>query len=151
MAGFEVDFPDDFLKELLNADCDEICFQALQESAPLLEENMKSALRSGGHEISGELIDSIKSGKPVKANNGAWIVNVRPTGYSAVNSYSVKGKGGSVRKYKISNALKMIWIEYGVNGRQPARPFLTRTVNSVKTATMSRMQEIYDRMAGVGK
>ncbi len=149
MASFELDFPDDFLKELLQTDADEICQEALKEAAPLLEQSMKATLKRDNHELSGELINSIKSKKPVKANNGAWMVHVRPTGYSSINSYSVKGKGNKIRKYKITNALKMIWIEYGVNGRQPARPFLTRTVNEVRSASMQRMQEVYNRMAGV--
>lgn len=149
MATFEMDFPDDFLHELLDTDSDEICKKALEEAAPIMEKAMAEALREGHHEMSGELIKSIKATKPKKGSNGAYIVNVRPTGYSSVNSYSVKRGKTSTRKYKVSNALKMIWIEYGVNGRQPARPFLTRAVNECKAATMQKMQEVYDRMAGV--
>lgn len=151
MASFDVDFPDDFLKDLFETDADDICQEALKEAAPILEQSMKETLKADNHELSGELIKSIKTKKPQKAKNGAWMVHVRPTGYSAVNSYSVKGKGNSIRKYKVSNALKAIWIEYGVNGRQPARPFLTRTVNEVRSASMQKMQEVYNRMAGVGK
>ena len=151
MASFELDFPEDFLKDLLKTDVSDICEEALKEAAPLLEQSMKETLRKGNHELSGELINSIKTNKPKQAKNGAWMVHVRPTGYSSINSYSVKGKGNSIRKYKVSNALKAIWIEYGVNGRQPARPFLTRTVNEVRSASMQRMQEVYNRMAGVDK
>lgn len=151
MADFEVDFPEDFLSDLLNTDADEICKEALKEAAPLLENCMKDTLQRDNHVLSGELVKSIKTKKPVKANNGAWMIHVRPTGYSSINSYSVKGKGNKTRKYKVSNALKMIWIEYGVSGRQAARPFLTRAVNEVKIASMQRMQEVYNRMAGVGK
>ena len=150
MAVFDVDLPDDFLHDLLNSDSEEICMQALKEAAPIMENAMKVSLRQDNHELSGELIESIKAARPKKATNGAYIVNVRPTGYSTVNSYSVKRGNGKVRKYKVSNALKMIWIEYGVNGRQPARPFLTRTVNEVRAATLERMQEVYNRMAGAG-
>lgn len=150
MAIFDVDFSEDFLKDLLNTDSEEICMQALEEAAPIMENAMKDTLRQDNHEISGELIESIKATRPKKSTNGAYIVNVRPTGYSTVNAYSVKRGNGKVRRYKVSNALKMIWIEYGVNGRQPARPFLTRTVNSVKVATLKRMQEVYNRMAGAG-
>lgn len=151
MAIFDVDFPEDFLHDLLQSDASVICQEALKEASPLLEQTMKDMLREDNHELSGELIKSIKATKPKQAQNGAWMVHVRPTGYSAVNSYSVKGKGKTVRKYKVSNALKAIWIEYGVNGRQSARPFLTRTVNEVRSASTKRMQEVYNRMAGVGK
>ncbi len=150
MAEFEVDFPDDFLSRLLQADSEEICMKALDEAAPVLEGEMKNAIRADGHERSGELIDSIKASKPKKASNGAYIVSIRPTGYSKINSYTAKNKGGkkTLRKYHVSNALKAIWIEYGVNGRQPARPFMARAVNRARAASMRRMQEVYDRMAG---
>jgi len=143
-----MDFPEDFLSELLQTDADDICFEALQETAPILENNMKDILRQDNHELSGELIDSIKATKPKKAKNGAWMVHVRPTGYSSINSFSVKGKGEKMRKYKISNSLKMIWIEYGVAGRQPARPFLQRLVNQTRSASMTKMQEVYNRKTG---
>ena len=148
MATFDVDFPDDFLNKLLTADSEELCMKALEEAAPILEDEMKNVLKSDGHELSGELIDSIKATKPKKASNGAYILNVRPTGYSKINSYSIKRKGKKSRKYPVSNALKMIWIEYGVNGRQPARPFMARTINKARAATLKRMQEVYSRMAG---
>ncbi|MDE7184334.1 MAG: HK97 gp10 family phage protein [Lachnospiraceae bacterium] len=148
MAAFELDFPDDFMKQLFQTDSAEICMKALEEAAPILEEEMKNAIRADGHELSGELINSIKATKPKKTSNGAYIVSVRPTGYSKINSYSVKKNGKKLRKYPVSNALKMIWIEYGVNGRQPARPFMTKVMNSVRTAAMNKMQVVYNRMAG---
>ena len=146
MAGFEVEFPDDFLSELFETGADDICEQALKDAAPIMEAEMKRVLKQDGHELSGELIASIKSTSPKKSKNGAWIVNVRPTGYSTINSFSVKRKGNRIRKFSVSNALKMLWIEYGVNGRQPARPFLTRVTNQVGKATMEKMQETYNRM-----
>lgn len=148
MAEFNVDFPDDFLSRLLQTDSEEICMKALEEAVPILEEEMKSTLRADGHELSGELIDSIKATKPKRASNGAYIVNVRPTGYSKINSYAVKKNGKKLREYPVSNALKMIWIEYGVNGRQAAKPFMTRAVNRTRAAALRRMQEVYNRMAG---
>lgn len=148
MAAFELDFPDDFMKQLFQTDSAEICMKALEEAAPILEEEMKNAIRADGHELSGELINSIKAAKPKKTSNGAYIVSVRPTGYSKINSYSVKKNGKKLRKYPVSNALKMIWIEYGVNGRQPARPFMTKVMNSVRAAAMNKMQVVYNRMAG---
>ncbi len=148
MAAFELDFPDDFMKQLFQTDSAEICMKALEEAAPILEEEMKNAIRADGHELSGELINSIKAAKPKKTSNGAYIVSVRPTGYSKINGYSVKKNGKKLRKYPVSNALKMIWIEYGVNGRQPARPFMTRVMNRVRAAAMNKMQEVYNRMAG---
>lgn len=148
MAVFEVDFPEDFLSQLLQTDSAEICTKVLNAAAPILEDEMKNALRADGHELSGELAKSIKATKPKRASNGAYIVTVRPTGYSKINSYAVRKNGKKLREYPVSNALKMIWIEYGVNGRQPARPFLTRAVNRTRAAALKRMQEVYNEMAG---
>lgn len=145
MADFEINFPEDFLGNLLNADVDKICREALCEAAPLLEKNMKQILKNDNHEMSGELIASIKAKKPIKAKNGAWLVHVRPTGYSSVKSYTVKGKAGKTRNYAVSNALKAIWIEYGVNGRQQARPFMQRTVNMTESEALNKMQSVYER------
>lgn len=147
MADFQMDFPSDFLSELLNTDSDEIIKEALEEAAPIMESEMKDTLRRDGHDLSGEMIDSIKAKTPAKSKNGAWIVNVIPTGYSN-NNYSRKGKGNTIRKYKVSNALKMIWIEYGVAGRQAAKPFLTRATNNARNAVMQKMQEIYNKRTG---
>ena len=147
MADFQVDFPSDFLTDLLNTDSDEIIKEALIEAAPIMEAEMKDILKKDGHDLSGEMIDSIKAIAPRKSENGAWIVNVIPTGYSNHN-YSRKGSGNSIRKYKVSNALKMIWIEYGVAGRQAANPFLTRVVNNVRNSAMKKMQEIYNKRTG---
>lgn len=143
MAEFDVDFPDDFLGGLLETDSEQIIKEALDSAAPMVESTMKDILRKDGHELSGELIGSIKATKAKRAKNGAWIVNVRPTGYSTNNTYY--SASSSRRKYKISNALKAIWIEYGISGQQPARPFLTRTVNETRECVMKRMQEIYNQ------
>lgn len=70
MAAFELDFPDDFMKQLFQTDSAEICMKALEEAAPILEEEMKNAIRADGHELSGELINSIKAAKPKKTSNG---------------------------------------------------------------------------------
>lgn len=148
MAKFMVDFPDDFMKKLFDTNSEDICMEALEESAPLLEESMKSVLKSGGHELSGELIKSIKAAKAKKAKNGAFIISVRPTGYSSINSYAVKGKGNKTRKYPLSNAAKAIFLEYGVNGRQPARPFIDASTNKASSAVLSKMQEVYNRKVG---
>lgn len=151
MAEFIVDFPDDFMSGLFNTGSEEICTEALQEAAPILEESMKAVLKAGGHELSGELIKSIKATKAKRAKNGAFIVNVRPTGYSSINSYAVKGKGEKVRKYPLSNTAKAIFLEYGVNGRQMARPFLDASTNRAQTAALRKMQEVYERKVGANE
>lgn len=146
MAGFDIDFPDDFLSELLDTDFDEIAEDALREAAPLLEKSMKKeARRAVMHEGESEMVDSIKPTKPKKTKTDAWIVNVTPTGYSSTKMYHGKNKK---RKYKVSNALKAIWKEYGIPGQQAPRPFIQSAVNSVRATVEEKLQEAYNRKVG---
>lgn len=151
MARLEVDFPEDFLSELLDTDFDEIAEEILTEVAPILENSVKDEVRGTiQHDGDSELVDSMKASKPKKTKTSAWIVNVSPKGYSTVKKYiAVDSKGRKThRKYPISNALKAIWKEYGIPGRQPPRPFLTRTINSARNAVIRKSQEILNRKVG---
>lgn len=146
MAGFEIDFPDDFLSKLLDTDFEEIAEEALNETAPLLETSMKQSCKAViTHEGDSELVDSIKSGKPKRTRTDAWIVNVSPKGYSKTKVYHHARTG---RKHPVSNALKAIWKEYGIPGRQPPRPFITSACNKVRDSVMARLQKVYNRKVG---
>ena len=145
MSAFEVEFPDDILSGLLETDSQKLCEEMLREAAPLMVEAMKKNVTEAMGEYStGEAVDSIRATKPKKAKNGAFITNIRPTGYSN-HTYTRAGQKVS-RKYKVSNALKLIWKEYGIPGHQPARPFLTRTINTSQKSILAKMQETYERM-----
>ncbi len=152
MALFDVDFPDDFMSELLGTDFAKIAEAALTDAAPLLERSMKKCCRDAiQHEGDSELVGSIESGTPKQTKDkGAWIVNVGPRGYSSIKKYTaVDGKGKKTkRKYRVSNALKAIWLEYGIPGHQMARPFLQASINETKTTVVSKIQSVYDRMVG---
>ena len=146
MAGFEVDFPEDFLSELLDTDFSEIAEEALNETAPLLEASMKQSCRTViTHEGDSELVNSIKSGKPKRTRTDAWIVNVSPKGNSKTKIYHHTRTG---RTYPVSNALKAIWKEYGIPGKQPPRPFITSACNNVREKIMTKLQEVYNRKVG---
>lgn len=148
MALFDIDFPEDFLSELLETDFDEIAEEALKDAAPVLEKSMKqSCQRAIRHEGDSELVNSIKSNKPKKTKTDAWIVNVFPYGYSKKKIYRA-GKGGK-RKYPVSNALKAIWLEYGIAGRQAPRPFIRTACNNVRETILARMQEVYEKKVGM--
>ena len=41
---FEINIPDDFMNELLNTNVDDVCKTALTDSAPLIEETMKTTI-----------------------------------------------------------------------------------------------------------
>ena len=152
MAIFDVEFPSDFLSDLLDTEFDEIAEAALTDAAPLLEESMKKCCKDAiMHEGDSELVDSIESGTPKKTKKGdAWIVNVAPRGYSSIKKYTaVDSKGRKThRKYPVSNALKAIWKEYGIPGRQPPNPFLERACNNVRDIAIAKMQEVYNRKVG---
>lgn len=143
MAAFDIEFPDDFLSELLETDFDEIAEDALKEAAPLLEKSLKaSCKRVIEHDGDSELVESIAASKPKKTKTDAWIVNVGPRGYSKTRKYHAKKSG---RKYPVSNALKAIWKEYGIAGKQAPRPFITHATNEVRDTVMQKMQEVYER------
>lgn len=67
-----------------------------------------------------------------------------PHGYSTHYFYGGKNHN---RKYKLSNAAKVIFLEYGTS-REPARPFITKATNSAKEEVLRKMQEIYERKVG---
>ncbi len=152
MALLDVDFPEDFMQEFLSVDFDEIAEEALLETGTILERQMKAACKNSiDHEGDSELANSIKTSKPVKSKNGAWIVSVKPTGYSKIKSYFAKdGKGKRTkRKYPVSNALKAIWKEYGIPGRQTAKPFIQKACNDARAMTEKIIQDVYERKVGM--
>lgn len=143
MASFDIDFPDDFMSDLLETDFDEMAEEMLLETAPLLEKALTaSARRVVEHEGDSEMVNSIKAAKPKKTKTDAWIVNVGPRGKSREKHYYHQV---SRRKYPVSNALKAIWKEYGIAGQQAPRPFITTAVNSARKSIMDRIQEVYNR------
>lgn len=151
MAQFEMEFDDSFMDGLLSTDFDEIASEALAEAIPILEQSMKSQVKKViQHEGDSELVNSLKASKPIKTKTDAWIATVTPKGYSTTKVYTAKNSKGSKthRKYKVSNAVKAIWKEYGIPGRQPARPFISAAVNAVTPEVTQKMQEVYNRKVG---
>ena len=83
MAGFDIEFPNDFLGGVLETDPQELCSEMLSEAAPLYVDSMKRSLRGVvDHEGDSEMVDSVKATKPKKTKTDAYIVNVGPSGYS---------------------------------------------------------------------
>lgn len=144
--GFEIYHEKTDLDELFDLDFDDLAAESLQEAAPILEKSMKNAVRASvEHEGDSELVKSIKAGRPKKCKNGARILNVTPRGYSKVKVYHAKrGK----RTYPVSNSLKAIWKEYGIAGRQPARPFLAKATNDAQAEVLKTLQNKFDEKVG---
>ena len=148
MAQFDVEFDDDFLGGFLQTDFDDIAKETLEETGVELVSAMKKACKNSiDHEGDSELANSIKASKPKKSKNGAWILNVGPSGYSKTKTYYAKNGYGvhTSRKYQVSNALKAIWKEYGIPGHQTAKPFIQKAVNDTRAIVEKKIQEIYDR------
>ena len=127
---------------------DEICEEALNESVPILEGTMKSAASASvKHEGESDMVNSIKGSKPKKsASTDCWIVNVGPRGYSD-HKYIAQDKRGrkTHRKYKVSNALKAIWKEYGIPGHQHAQPFMGKAANLARPRIEKIIEDSFDK------
>lgn len=149
MAVFDVEFPDDFMQDLLQSDFDEIAEEALKEATPVLVDSIKESCRRViQHPGDSDLVKSFKGSKPKKSSNGAWIANVNPKGKSK-NSYYAKDNGKKTkRKYAVSNTLKALWKEYGVAGRQPAMPFIQNGTKNAEEGVMEKMQRVYNEKVG---
>ena len=146
MAGLEIDFPDDFLSELLNTDFDDMAAEMEKECAPIVKEEIENALAAAvEHDGDSDLLKSIKIKGPKKSKNGAVITNIGPSGTSRNYYYRDKKKK---RKHYVSNALKAIWLEYGRAG-QAARPWLATATKNSENKVLKKMQEIYDKKVGV--
>lgn len=152
MALFDVEMPEDFMSDLLGAEFDILAEEMLTESAPIYKDSIQKSMKSSLiHDGESEMVDSVKASKPKKCNNGAWIVRIGPTGNSK-HVYVVKNGHGqrTKRTYPVSNILKAIWKEYGIAGRQAARPWLQKAKNDAQQEIMDRMQEVYNKKVGAG-
>lgn len=145
MGVFDVEFPDDFLSEVLDTEFSEIAEEALKETGPIFKRSLQSAIKHKlQHGGDSELVNSIKVSKPRRTRTDAWIVTVGPSG-SSRNYYYQDAK--RKRKYNVSNVLKAIWLEYGRVG-QPARPFLKSASENVRGQITSKLQDIYNKKVG---
>lgn len=142
MANLEMNFPDDFLSDLINTSFEEIAEEAEKECAPIVKTEVQKSIKEVvQHDGDSELVNSIKISGPKKTKNGAYIVNIGPSGNSK-NIYYHDGK--NKRKYPVSNALKAIWLEYGRAG-QEAHPWLSTATKNSENKVLKKMQEIYNK------
>ncbi len=148
--SFAVEFDTSGMNRLFEMNFETLAPQMLEEVAPLLEESTKTAIRSViGHPGDSDLVNSVKASKPKLTKTDACIVNVTPRGSSKNSYYGGDGKGGkSSRKYPVSNGLKAVWLEYGVAGRQPAKPWREQAVRGCEGAALERMQKKYEELTG---
>lgn len=146
MSDWEMSFPEDLLGELLGTSGEEMCIAALEDAAPIMVESMKKAAKASVlHEGESEMVNSIRATKPKMTKDGdACIVNVGPTGESTKTYRTGKNK----EKQKVSNALKAVWKEYGIAGKQAPRPFIANATKNAEERTLERMRELYRQRVG---
>ena len=148
MAQFDMTFPDDILDGLLDTPAEEICVDMLNAAAPVLVENMKKEARKAVmHEGESEMVESIHASKPKRTKDEtAYIVTVGPGGYSNHMYYDKKSR--KKRKYRVGNALKAIWKEYGIAGKQAPRPFIGPATRNSEEKALEEMQDVYRKKVG---
>lgn len=146
MARFKVDMPADLFSELGNMS--ELCPKIIEEAEPVLVEGMQNQIRKvirHPDRSTGELVESITAGKPKQDKDGSWSGFVGPQGYSS--RYYYKGRKKS-RKYKLSNAAKLVFMEYGTT-RQKATPVLDSVIKNTEAEALDRMQAAFERLTKI--
>lgn len=145
MASWDI-YTDNF--DFLDMDFDDAAERALNESASILEGTMRSAAAAAvKHDGDSAMVNSIKGSKPKKsAATDCWIVNVGPRGYSSTKTYHGKRKNGkSKQTYKVSNALKAIWKEYGIPGHQSPQPFIQKATNQAQARVEKIIEDAFNK------
>ena len=145
MASWDI-YADNF--DFFDMDFDDAAERALNEAAGVLEGTMRSAAAAAvKHDGESAMVNSIKSSKPKKvASTDCWIVNVGPRGYSSTKTYHGKRKGGkSKQTYKVSNALKAIWKEYGIPGHQSPQPFMQKATNQAQARVERIIEDAFNK------
>ncbi|MEZ3426328.1 MAG: HK97 gp10 family phage protein [Lachnospiraceae bacterium] len=147
MAAFDVTFSDNLMSALLDTDCEKICRKALKEAAPILVDSLKKSARAAVlHEGESEMVNSIAFSEVKRTKDGsAYITTVGPRGYSK-HIYDPDSIYES--RIYVSNALKAVWKEYGIAGKQAPRPFIAHATGKAEVAVMRKLQEIYDDETG---
>lgn len=145
MASWDI-YTDNF--DFLDMDFDSAAESALNEAIPVLEGTMRSAAAASvKHDGDSEMVNSIKGSKPKKSvATDCWICNVGPRGYSSTKTYHGQRKSGKSKKtYKVSNALKAIWKEYGIPGHQSPQPFIQKATNQAQGRVERIIEDAFNK------
>lgn len=149
MASMDV-YSSDVFDDLWNVNFESVAMESLKAGSIIVEQKMKQNAKAVvNHAGESEMINSITAKDPKKAKNGAYIVNVGPTGYSTTKTYYAKNRKGThgKRKNRVSNALKAIWKEYGIPGHQSAQPFITPAVIQTERQVTDIIQKTFEKQA----
>lgn len=148
MAKFTVNMPDDMYNQAIRASNPENIKAAIDGATPILEKSMKKELRSAvKHSGESDVVAAIKANKAKRAKNGAYIATVYPKGKSS-KPRAPYGSNKS-RIPPVSNAMKAAILNYGKKG-QPARPWLAKSVNNVRTQVENSLEKAFEEKINEG-
>lgn len=142
MAKFNLNMPDDLLKGATAAVSPENMQRAIDSATPILEKSMQKEVQGAvRHSGGSDLVKSIRANKAKKAKNGAYIATVYPHGKSKAPRYPNGSRKDRIPP--VSNAMKAAILNYGKKG-QPARPWLTKAVNNVRTQVEEQLEKAFE-------
>lgn len=145
MAKLDIEMPNEFVPKSFSENLDEVCMEAIAAAQPIVVEEMKRQIQAAvKNESTGELVRSIKAGKPQISKYGGYFGTIGPTGGSKIYIHNGKKRP---RKTKLSNAAKLIFMEYGTS-KQPARPILQKVKSKTEKDVIETMQSVLNRKAG---
>lgn len=148
MAKAEIKMPEDFLLKLsrLGSKTDEICEKALEAGSEVVEDAVRSNLRSvigSGVKVpsrsTGELLASLGTSPAKLDKNG--VLNVK-VGFNEPRRKQSAAKGKR-SYYTATNAMIANVLEYGKHG-QPAKPFLKPAKSASRKACIAAMKKKVD-------
>lgn len=124
--------------------------KALKEVMPDIEDATKSALRvSVQHPGDSNLVNSVKCYEPsmTRDNEGVKLV-CQPTGRDKSGNRYKTQSHGATRDHLVYNNDKAFWLEYGVAGRQPARPWQSKALNNAEAKVLPKIQQTIEKELG---
>lgn len=134
---FELSGADVIMKQLKDLEnIEDIAKEVVDEAVPLLESSLKNRIAEAADRgyATGDLVGSIKGTKAKQNQYGV---------YAVISAIGNDRKG-------VNNRAKLSYLEYGVDGKQEARPVLRKACNDVESEVLEKMQAAIERRVGQG-
>ena len=126
MARFEMlNGTDDLIAELGEIARAQLAREMLEESAPILVNEMKE--KAASHHVTGDMAGSIKASSPRSTSEGLTV------------TVAAQGVGSNGTR----NAEKMAYLEYGTY-KQKATPVVTPAANAAEPKVHAKMQQVFE-------
>lgn len=143
--GMRMELPEDLITSLLRLEDEDFEIECLEVIQDDLVDSVKKELSK--HDLTGDLVRSVKAKAITKnKNTDGYHVTAMPTGYSK-NTYNYFSKKKGIRKYKVTNVAKAVWLEYGTS-KQSAKPWLDKARKNVEPIVTQKWQELINKRIG---